>query len=272
MSESSHTGTARTLPLDKISTREAERLRPADPDQVLKIAASIRKRGQLQPIGVYRANHEKKGGQPWVLVFGLHRLLACQHLGLAEIEFREVPRDEALHAEIEENLFRAELTALDRAIAVSALRQLHVNENGPVKRGGDQSAKSALWSDELVEIGEKVGLSQRSMKRADAIGQGIPKPLQEALRGTEAATNQSLLSKIAAMKSDRQLKILRGITEERISLADAIEATSSKEKRAESRHDRMVSKMLTAWKAATDEAQDEFLQQIGVTRERSNVA
>lgn len=265
-------GFLHTAAIDKISTREAERLRPANPDRVLMIAASIRKRGQLQPIGVYRAPNEENGAKHWVLAFGLHRLQACQHLGMADIEIKEVAAPDARHAEIEENLFRADLTALDRAISVGELRKLHEAEHGVVTRGGDQSAKSALWSDEVVEIAEKVGLSKRSIENADRISRDIPEKLREALRGTTAEDNQSLLLKIAAMKPVRQLKILRGVTEERMSVADAVAATEPKEDRQQCQHELTLSRMLTAWKSATAETQDAFLKRIKAKREAADVA
>lgn len=254
-------GKTQLIPISQISTREAARLRPANPERVLMIAASIRKRGQLQPIGVYSAPNEQNGARPWVLVFGLHRLLACQHLGFEEVEIKEVGSADARHAEIEENLFRADLTALDRAIAVRELRQLHEAEHGEVKRGGHQSAKSALWSDEIVEIAEKVGLSKRSLKYADKIGRKICATLQEALRGNSAADNQSVLLKLSNLTPDRQQAVAQAIALG-ADVKEAITASDPDPAPKPTKQVALLSRLIGAWSEASADTRAQFLQHI----------
>jgi ParB family chromosome partitioning protein len=106
------TDTIIDLPLDTILLRD--RLRPVSEADMMAVAASFAERGQDQPIIVRDAGD--RGGK-LRLVAGAHRVTAAKYLGWASIKaiIRDMTSDEALLAEIDENLIRRELTILDRA-------------------------------------------------------------------------------------------------------------------------------------------------------------
>lgn len=88
-----------------------ERLRRLRPEKVEQLAAPIAEEGLLQPVSV------RRDGQSYILVFGAHRLEAARRLGWSEIPAHVEDLD-ALTArlrEIDENLARADLTALEEA-------------------------------------------------------------------------------------------------------------------------------------------------------------
>jgi ParB family transcriptional regulator, chromosome partitioning protein len=91
-----------------------DRLRPVDPSVVQAIAASITETAQLNAITVRAAD---AAGNRARLVAGAHRLAAMVLLGRDTIRARWITADDeaARLLEIDENLIRAELTALDRA-------------------------------------------------------------------------------------------------------------------------------------------------------------
>lgn len=84
------------------------RRRQLNLEKVDELAGSIAQVGLLQPIVVTPDGR---------LVAGHHRLAACQRLGWETIEVQVMPEHDLLTelAEIDENLMRYELTALERA-------------------------------------------------------------------------------------------------------------------------------------------------------------
>jgi len=77
--------------------------------KVAELMESIQTNGLLNPITLDRKLN---------LIAGLHRLTACKLLGFEQIECNIIPYDDADRArlaEIDENLIRSELDALERA-------------------------------------------------------------------------------------------------------------------------------------------------------------
>jgi uncharacterized ParB-like nuclease family protein len=113
------------------------RMRQLRPEKVDEFAESIATRGQLQPIIV-----RPRGDTDYLLVVGLHRLEAVRKLEHEAIECRVLDgmdADQALLAEIDENLVRADLTSAERAAHHAKRKQLYLKlhpetENG--KAGG----------------------------------------------------------------------------------------------------------------------------------------
>ena len=100
------------------------RMRQLRPEKVDEFAESIATRGQLQPIIV-----RPRGDTDYLLVVGLHRLEAVRKLGHEAIECRVLDgmdADQALLAEIDENLVRADLTPSERAAHHAKRKQLYL--------------------------------------------------------------------------------------------------------------------------------------------------
>jgi len=191
-----------------IDPREMQRLRPADLAHTRMIMVSMRDNGQFAPVLVRHAPRNKNGKQPYVLAAGLHRLRAAQRLGWSDIcAMLLEPEDDPAVVEIEENLCRADLTALDRIRFIRERRELFEAEHGPIKRGGPPKGHMSLWGGELDDIAGRLGLSLRTLKRADRIGgvlwgddrRHANPELVAALRGTEAENSPAMLMKIALL-------------------------------------------------------------------------
>ncbi len=103
------------LPISKIHVPQ-NRSREVDQDHALAIQASIVEQGQITPILI---RPTPNGKQPYELVAGAHRHRAIQLLGDdEEIDaiIVNADKEEAAILEVSENIFRNELTALDRAM------------------------------------------------------------------------------------------------------------------------------------------------------------
>jgi hypothetical protein len=95
-----------------------ERLRVLRPKNVDELAGSIKANGLLQPIVL-----RPRGTAGYWLVAGHHRLEAARKLkweAIAAIIFDGMDADEAELAEIDENLIRAELSPIERALHVTS--------------------------------------------------------------------------------------------------------------------------------------------------------
>jgi uncharacterized ParB-like nuclease family protein len=110
-------GRPRTIYVDVIQIIAKGR-RPLDEKKVRAIAASMKKIGQQVPITVLCK------GKDVILICGWHRLEAAKRLGWDSIVCVEFcgNKSDAHQWEIAENLYRAELTVLDRAERIDTLR------------------------------------------------------------------------------------------------------------------------------------------------------
>lgn len=190
----------------------SDRIRPVDEDHAQVIAASIAANGLINPVTV-RATPNAKGGK-YTLVAGAHRLRACIINQAEEIDAIIVKSDQTASKllEVTENLIRNDLSVIDRAAHVQVLRDLYEEENGKIKRGGDQKSKGQL--DRLIEnkgfasyVSDRLGLSTEAIKRLNRISQNLNPQLREGLRQTPLADNQAALLKLAKKEQAEQQRI-----------------------------------------------------------------
>ncbi|MCF1485650.1 ParB/RepB/Spo0J family partition protein [Agrobacterium vitis] len=272
----------KTIPIDQIVV--PERLRAVEEDHALAIAQSIVEHGLLNPITV-RSTRAAKGGN-YTLVAGAHRLRAMVLNDESEIEAMVVEADkaEAQLLEITENLFRNELSVIDRAIFVQSYRDVWEQKYGKIdpannlKQSKGQVGPSIGHRANLVQlledeaergfsahVAQRMGLSKRSVKRLNQIAQSLSPALRTALRGTPAADNQSLLLKLAKAGPSKQAGIVAGLEKEpdiKKVLAwakDPAPPISEADKQAIVLH-----QLKTAWKGADEATRQRFLQSIGL--------
>lgn len=185
----------------------SERLREVSEAHAVVMAASMADRGQRTPIEIVRR------GDRYRLVYGAHRYRGAEINGWAEIEAFIVEADEAevRLREIDENLIRHELTALDRARFLAERKRLFEAMNPGAKHGGDrrsnQVANLATWSFG-EDIAEKAGLSYRTIARAVALAEALSPDAVKRVRHTPLASNQAALEALAKQPHDRQAAAL----------------------------------------------------------------
>lgn len=197
------------LPVAKIAPR-ANPLRPIDPDYAAAIAVSMAEATQLQPIIV----RPVAGERPYEVVCGGHRHHAAIISGIAFIdaEIREMTDGEARIAEIDENVVRKELSALDRALSLAERKRLYEETYPEAKHGGDRKKKSAkdqvanmaTWSRYSKDAAKKTGLSERSIQRATELASKFPPDLIALVRGTKLADNAAALKKLCRLPEDQR--------------------------------------------------------------------
>lgn len=250
----------------------SDRLREVEEEHAVAIAQSMVEHGQITPIMV-RPTPANKAGK-FKLVAGAHRIRACQLNEDREIDaiIVQADRAEAQLLEISENLFRNDLSVVDRAIFVQTYREVWeqkhgIIRSGPRNQGQLEPNKSAcvvdLISDEAEagfarHVADRLGVSKASAKRLDQISRRLTPDLRRRLRGTPAADNQSLLLKLASKPPEDQGKLVLAIddgAEPKKALELLNPAAPKADKQAQ-----LLNMLVKTWKSANDQTRQQFVE------------
>jgi ParB family transcriptional regulator, chromosome partitioning protein len=200
-----------------------DRLRQVKPDFVALYAQQL-KSGRVLP--AVHVRQTPNGKAPYTLVSGAHRLAAHKEAGLAEIAVVVVAAnaEQSRELEIEENLFRNELSALERIQTVSAYREIFEAKYGAIKAGNpnlnDNSANIALLDDLdllgnvensqqggfFARVSKLMGLSARTAKLFWSIAKNLQPKLAEAIRNTPLEYNQAVIERLCKYEPTLQLQ------------------------------------------------------------------
>ena len=208
------------IPLDDIF--DGDRLRDIDPAWAAALAANFEAGGKPPPIEVRVPAPEEGIAQPYALVVGGHRKAAFRLLGRPSIkaEIRNLTRLQARLVEVEENLFRHELNALDRAVFLAEHERVWLELHPETEHGGDRRSRRAedkIKSQGLrldprrftFEAAERCGLSERTVQAALALVKALAPETIALLRGTDTARNAAELQRLAAEPADRQVSVAK---------------------------------------------------------------
>lgn len=202
----------------------SNRLRAAHPGAVEAILQARREGQPLPPIRVV----ERADG--FKLVFGLQRLEAARLDGATSIEAEifaldAYPTDDAIRLdEIRENMVRYELTKLDRAVSLSAWKEIYdatnaVAGHGGARRGaGRKSSRNFLQHEKPAAEGAFVArfstaaaafldVSERTVSLALQIASGIGPEIRSRIAFHDVAQSQNDLLLLARENAGRQAKI-----------------------------------------------------------------
>lgn len=197
----------RLIPLDQIDVQD--RLRDVIDDYVQMLAESIRQNGLAAPIEVRPLPNGR-----FRLVTGGHRTAACMALGFSEIEafVLDVSDLQARLREIDENLYRHELSAFDRGAFLSERKALWLElypETAQGVAGGKARQKSA---NEIVSFAEKsalaAGYSRRTIEIAIAMYANLAPEARQRLRASPIARDQSELIRLSKLPPAEQVRVL----------------------------------------------------------------
>lgn len=259
----------KSLPLSDIFV--GARARPVDEDHAQAIAASIAERGLINPITV-RATSARKG-TPYTLVAGGHRLRAAAINGWGEIDTILVSADEteAQLMEISENLYRNELSKLDRAIFVLKFREMWEEKNGKVGAGRPSNKlghDDPIFSTNGARLSERVairlGFSTESFKRVNRIGQNLHADLRQMVRGTPIADDQTQLLKLAKLPLEEQVRIAAALRHEPdLKKVLALTKPAAAPLTAEQQQAEIMKKLVGLWEKADVDTRRSFLDHIG---------
>ena len=247
------------------------RLREVEEDHALAIQASIVEHGLLNPVTVRRT--PAKRGTPYTLVAGAHRFRAIELLDDAEIDAVVVAADgdDAVLIEITENLFRNDLSVLDRAQFVATYREVWERKYGEINpKGGRPKNRvnlTQLLQDEAEagfsrHVAARLGVSKESVKRLNKIAQYLRADTREAVRGTAVADNQAQLLRLAKMEPRTQAAAAAAFRQAG-DIGQAFDAVNLRGK--PSFNQEIFDRLLSTWGRASAEVKADFLAHIGAS-------
>lgn len=214
-----------SIPLDKIVV--GERLRAVDEDYAASLAENMARHQQRTPIEVRRA--DRKG--LYRLIAGAHRVRALQLASIAEAQaiVLDVDDDEARLLEIDENLARRELNALDRAVFLLERKRIYEALSPETRHGGDRKSSSRIGCDLIPErftkaTAERLGYSERTIQNAILLAQRLTADTRQAIASSRVAYDGAQLEALSRLDPELQLQVAKELAEagERLRVADVV--------------------------------------------------
>ncbi|WP_086642620.1 ParB N-terminal domain-containing protein [Acetobacter sp. DsW_063] len=207
------------IPLSEIDV--SDRLRAIDEDYAALIAASISEEGQRTPVEVRKLPSKlAKKGFVYALIAGGHRMRALEIAG-KESAFAIVLEASDLKArllEIDENLCRRELSALDRATFLAERKRVYEEMHPETKNGGDRKSDQFRKLAELIPAfnkatADRLGISQDTIERAVKRHSGIPPDVRDLIASTWLADSGAQLDALVKLAPDMQRQVARRIVD-----------------------------------------------------------
>ena len=190
-----------TVAIDKIKV--GLNRRPIKEQKVAELMESIKVNGLLNPITL---------DQKLNLIAGLHRLTACDLLGIDKVECKIINCEDANHArlaEIDENLIRSELDVLERAELWSERDRILEHMGLRARAGNNQYTykgnETILPVKTTLALAKEVGYSDRTFQQGKQIAKNIVPEVKQIIKGTPIAKSTTALLKVArAGKEERE--------------------------------------------------------------------
>jgi ParB family transcriptional regulator, chromosome partitioning protein len=257
-------GTVR-IPLDRIDV--GPRLRKVDPDYVEYVAASMAEIGQMTPIEVRQVGHAN--AHRYRLVAGAHRVEGARRNNWTEIEARivKVTDLQAEMREIDENLFRRDLNALDRAIGLARRRELYLELHPETAQGKANHAArqgKTTFMSFSKDVASRLNVTPRDIQRAIARSKIVP-DVREKISATWIARKATELDALVRLTPDEQRKIVKLMLQEAHpapSVAAARKALSGEMAPVKGIDDQQYEKLLSAWRKAGAKARRSFIDHL----------
>lgn len=261
----------KTIAIDQIAI--PERLRAVEEEHALAIAQSIVEHGLINPITVRHTPNAK--GASYTLVAGAHRLRAFAINDESEIEALviEADKDEAQLVEITENLFRNDLSVMDRAVFVQSYREVWERKHGQINPKGGRPANSVNLTELLGaeaeasvfarHVADRMGVSRSAIERLNRIAKNLRPEVRAAVRGTPIADNQSELLKLSKMEPSKQRQIAVALRQEpdlKKALSEVAAVQPKGELTEEDKRNVAIARLEKAWNEADDEVCLAFLK------------
>jgi ParB family chromosome partitioning protein len=202
-------GGTRDIPLKKIELNPDQPRFEVDPEELERLADSIRAAGVIQPVVV------RPAGEMFELVVGERRVRAARMAGLEEVPavVREVPDERMLELALVENIQRADLNPIEKAEAIRRMiRELDLTQEEAGSRLGlDRSTIANLLR--LLDLAEEVkGMVSRgtisagharALLAVDAEAARLRLAKKVASKGLSVRATEQLASQAAGRRAER---------------------------------------------------------------------
>lgn len=151
--------------IEKVKSNPYQPRKNFDQENLESLANSVREHGILQPLLVSRILKES-GEVEYQLVAGERRLLASKMIGLAQVPviIRDPTEQEKLVVSLVENVQRADLNALEKAVAYDRLRKEFNLQQKDIAKMVDRSREAVANTMRLLDLPEEMKQAVRDGK------------------------------------------------------------------------------------------------------------
>jgi ParB family chromosome partitioning protein len=248
--------------------------RALDQKAVIKLAQSIDQNGLLQA-PVVRPNPNAPGR--YFLVAGAHRVAAIRLLGRTSIQCRVLPLDDtaARIAEIDENVFRKNPTAVELAALLKERSDIHEKQHGKAKSRGANAANLAMGRVANANLAETfsadvsaaVGMSKRAIQRAVQRAKKLGAQNMLKLKGTSLDQGNEIDALLQSSPKMRVVLIERAAKGEAVSAVAVLERSKKSQpkhlvrranKSSNPRSRIRLSELKGGWKRANEKVRGDF--------------
>ncbi|QNJ18116.1 DNA methylase family protein [Synechococcus sp. A18-40] len=186
--------TVTEVAVNKIRTRF--RLRTPQDDKIEELAHSIKLCGLINPVTI---------DQDYYLLAGWHRWQSYIHLGYKTIPciIKDTTQLRGELIEVEENLSRVELDAIEVAEHIDRREQILQEMGLRMNNGGNQYSEGMTTTPELAK---QLGMSKATYLRKKSVI-NISEEVRDLLKGTEWAKNTGDMLKLSQQAPELQLRI-----------------------------------------------------------------
>lgn len=174
----------RMLPVEAIHPNPAQPRRRFDEEALEELAASIRRRGIIQPL-IVRPRRDGRGGESWEIVAGERRWRAAQRAGLSLVPVlvRDYSDAEMAEVAVIENVQRADLDPIEEGAAYRALIERFGHTQEQVAEALGKSRSHIANQMRLLQLPEEV----QAMVQEGQLTAGHVRPLIGHPRAVELA-------------------------------------------------------------------------------------
>lgn len=211
------------IPIELID--DSDRIRPVDPDWASVMAEDLAAGVALPPVLLRTAAHpEIRPGARFALVIGGHRMAAHRLAGSTTVraDIEEMTRAEARIREVDENLKRHELNALDRAVMLLERKRAweeaypetsHGRAPKPKKRSADEKSQTLRLSPVRfsADVANRIGLGERTIQADIELAAALAPDAIAEIRRTDLIHNAAELRRLAAHPAEDQVAIASDI-------------------------------------------------------------
>lgn len=246
-----------------------ERLREVDPAYVEVLRESIANIGLIQPIEVRETE-----GDRFLLVAGAHRLAAVKGLAAPMIEVVVVKASDlrAQLREIDENLIRHELKALDRAGFLARRKEVWEALYPETAKGKAGATKRWFGANDKMsfayQAAEKAGLTPRTIQRDIGIWRNLTPETLARIRGTWLADHQAQLKALSALGGEIQARVLDALLRSEnpaSNVAAALAEATGQRKPERDEAEETAARLIRIWTHAPAKARKVFIDHLRST-------
>ena len=197
--------------INDIKVKEGRR--EAAPENVRKLADSIKEIGMIHPVTIDREN---------TLVAGLHRLNAAKSLGWTEVECNvtDLKGLQVELAEIDENLARTQLSTVEADELLLRRKRIYEELHPETRHGGvRESGGGKMTNCQLAPVksfaedtAQKLGVSSRTVSRSVRRAKNMTPEAKEVIRQSGTKVTRQNLDKLSHLEPDEQKEAAEQLT------------------------------------------------------------